>query len=325
MKHSNSLHPSYIGIQTLLTIHNLGYQGRFQRSAVADLGLPQTLFDSGVIEHDGLLNFLKSGILFSDRITTVSPTYAREIQTPALGFGLDNVLRSRADRLTGILNGADESWNPATDRDIAARFDRNNLTGKQACKRSLLTELGLPETLMSTPLVGVVSRLVEQKGFDLLMRVPHELAAEGLALAVLGSGEQRFEDFFRWFAAAYPNRIGVRLGYDSALARKITAGSDLFLMPSRYEPCGLNQMYAMRYGTLPVVHATGGLDDTVDPYTGFKFRDETPQVLLQALRRARATYGTPHWNVMVQAAMGRDFSWDAAASEYIRLYRSLAP
>jgi starch synthase len=177
--------------------------------------------------------------------------------------------------------------------------------------------------LISKPLVGIVSRLVEQKGFDLLMRIPHEFAAEAFGLAVLGSGEQRFEDFFRWFAAAYPKGVAVRIGYDSALARRITAGADLFLMPSRYEPCGLNQMYAMRYGTLPIVHATGGLEDTVDSDTGFKFAAFTSQALLDALRTAGATYGSPHWNQMIQAAMQRDFSWDAAASRYVRVYSSL--
>ena len=317
------LHPAYAGIKTVLTIHNLGYQGSFPRPALADLGLSASLFDSGVIQQSGSVNLLKGGIILSDAVTTVSCSYAKEIQTSVLGFGLDPVLRSRPVGVLGILNGADSSWNPAIDPHIAQQFDRNNLSGKQACKRGLLTEAGLPETLSGKPLAGIVSRLVDQKGFDLLMQIPHEFAAEDLALVALGSGEQRFEDFFRWFAAAYPNRVAVRIGYDAPLARRIIAGSDLFLMPSRYEPCGLNQMYAMRYGTLPVVHATGGLDDTVDADTGFKFARNTAPELLDSLRSARRIYGTPRWSEMMDTAMQRDFSWTLAASKYIRLYRAV--
>lgn len=304
------LHPAYAGIKTVLTIHNLGYQGRLPPDALDDWGLSQSA------------SFLEAGIVSSDTVTTVSPTYAREIQTPALGFGLDAVLRSKPDGVMGILNGADDSWNPASDPHITQHFDRHDLSGKQLCKRALLAEANLPETLFSKPLVGVVSRLVEQKGFELLMRIPREFAAEDLSLIALGSGDQRFEDFFRWFAAAYPKRVAVRIAYDGDLARRIIAGSDLFLMPSRYEPCGLNQMYAMRYGTLPVVHATGGLEDTVDADTGFKFGKDDPQALLDSLRTARRTYGTPRWSEMMETAMQRDFSWAGAASQYIRLYRA---
>ncbi len=317
-------HPAYVGIKSVFTIHNLGYQGLFLPAALADLGLPIRLFRPEFLEHWSNLNLLKGGLIFSDMLTTVSPRYAREIQTPAFGFGLDALLRTRSNALVGILNGADYSaWDPASDPHIPEHFDRQHLSGKKACKRALLHEGGLTDDRLERPLIGIVSRFARQKGFDLLMQIPHELAAEDVSLVVLGSGEQQIETFFRQFASAYPDRIGVKIGYDDALAHRIEAGSDIFLMPSRYEPCGLNQIYSMRYGTLPVVRATGGLDDTVDRDTGFKFEGDTPQELLASIRMAVRVYGTPRWGEMIDAAMQRNFSWEAAAAEYIRLYRTL--
>jgi starch synthase len=317
-------HPAYLGIKTVFTIHNLGYQGLFPSAALADLGLPMRLFRPDGIEFYGQISFLKAGLLFSDILTTVSPRYAQEIQTPAFGFGLDGLLRSRSDALVGIMNGADYSaWDPATDPNIPQNFDRVHPAGKRECKRVLLAEAGFREDRLDRPLIGIVSRFVGQKGFDLLTQIPHQLAAEDISLIALGSGEKRFEDFFQWFASAYPDRVAVQIGYDDGLAHRIEAGSDMFLMPSRYEPCGLNQIYSMRYGTLPVVRATGGLDDSVDADTGFKFVGDNPQELLDCIRAALQVYGTPRWTEMMDTAMQRDFSWKVAAAEYGRLYRRL--
>jgi starch synthase len=319
-------HPAYLGIKTVFTIHNLGYQGLFPPTALADLGLPNRLFRPDALEFFGQINFLKGGLVFSDFLTTVSPRYAQEIQTPAFGFGLDGLLRARSNALIGILNGADySSWDPATDPNIPKNFDRVHPKGKQECKRALLAEVGLADDRVASPVIGIVSRFAAQKGFDLLMQIPDQLAAEDISLVVLGSGQKRYEDFFSWFASAYPDRVALTIGYDDGLAHRIEAGSDMFLMPSRYEPCGLNQIYSMRYGTLPVVRATGGLDDTVDADTGFKFQGDNPQELLDCIRRALQVYGTPRWTQMMDAAMQRDFSWNVAAREYIRLYRRLQP
>lgn len=319
-------HPAYLGIKTVFTIHNLGYQGLFPPSALADLGLPNRLFRPDGLELHGQISFLKGGLVFSDFITTVSPRYAQEIQTPAFGFGLDALLRARSNALIGILNGADySSWDPATDPNIPKNFDRVHPKGKRECKRALLAEIGLAKDRFDSPLIGIVSRFAAQKGFDLLMQIPDQLAAEEISLVVLGSGQKRFEDFFSWFASAYPDRVALTIGYDDGLAHRIEAGSDMFLMPSRYEPCGLNQIYSMRYGTLPVVRATGGLDDTVDADTGFKFQGDNPQELLDSIRRALQVYGTPRWTQMMDTAMQREFSWNVAAREYIGLYRRLEP
>ncbi len=319
-------HPAYLGIKTVFTIHNLGYQGLFPQIALTDLGLPNRLFRPDGLEFYGQISFLKAGLLFSDILTTVSPRYAKEIQTPAFGFGLDGLLRSRSDALGGILNGADySSWDPATDPNIPATFDRVHPAGKRECKRALLAEAGLGEDRLDTPLIGIVSRFAAQKGFDLLMQIPDQLAAENVSLIALGSGEKRFEDFFQWFGSSYSDRVAVQIGYDDGLAHRIEAGSDMFLMPSRYEPCGLNQMYSMHYGTLPIVRATGGLDDTVDADTGFKFVGDNPQELLDCIRAALQVYGTPRWTEMMDTAMQRDFSWKVSAAEYSRLYRRLRP
>jgi starch synthase len=320
LRHVYNCHPAYIGIKTVFTIHNLGYQGIFPAAALKDLRLPKT----DLLEFWGRVNLMKGAIHTSDLVTTVSPRYAEEIQTPAFGFGLDADLRARSEAIYGIVNGADyETWDPATDEHLPACFDRQHPGGKRECKRALLKELGLPPEREARPVIGIVSRFVPQKGLDLLTKIPHELVAENVSLVALGSGEQMLEDFFHWFAAAYPAKVAVKIGYDDGLAHRILAGSDMLLMPSRYEPCGLNQIYAMRYGTLPVVHATGGLADTVDEGTGFKCQHDDAYALLECIRGAVRRYGSSQWTDMMDAAMQRDFSWHKPAAQYTTLYRGL--
>lgn len=317
--------PTFIAARTVLTIHNLGYQGIYPYSVLPEIGLNEASAAAAGMDFHGRINLLKGGIYSADAITTVSPTYAREIQTPELGFGLDGLLRERSTVLTGILNGVDYGeWNPETDPYIAARYSAEDLAGKLACKRDLLREFGLPEAI-EKPLIGMVSRLDSQKGFDLLQQAAPALLAENCLLVVLGTGNSRYEQFLHELASAYPKQVGVRIGYDERLAHKVEAGADIFLMPSRYEPCGLNQIYSLRYGTIPVVRATGGLEDTVDETTGFKFRPYTAEAMLEALRAALRTFGDPsRWRTMMVAAMKKDFSWRAPAAAYAALYQKLA-
>ncbi|HWR51940.1 MAG TPA: glycogen synthase GlgA [Bryobacteraceae bacterium] len=321
-----ALDPSFIGPKTVFTIHNLGYKGLFPRTALAEVGLDDALFSPGLLEFDGQISYLKAGLVYSDALTTVSRAYAREIQTPELGFGLESTLQQRADVLWGIQNGVDYSeWDPSVDTHIAARYTPEDLSGKRACKADLLGALGMEENL-ERPLIGIVSRLAGQKGFDLIEEAGDALMAEDVALAVLGSGDPRYENLFRDLAERYPGRVGLYVGYNNELAHKIEAGADLFLMPSEYEPSGLNQIYSLRYGTVPVVRATGGLDDTVEAgVTGFKFREYTGAALLSAMRTALAAYGDrKRWNAIVQEGMRRDYSWARSAREYEELYRGLA-
>jgi starch synthase len=317
--------PTFFGVQLLLTIHNLGYQGHFPRQALTEAGLGADLFRPGIMEFYGGVNLLKGGIVFADAINTVSKGYAREIQTPEYGFGLDGLLRSRSDVLSGIINGVDYTeWNPEHDPFIAAHFSSRQFAGKQACKRDLLEALGLPLDNMTRPLIGIVSRFAGQKGFDLIESAAGELMKENLCLAVLGTGEQRYEELFRSLAVAFPDRVGVRIEYNEVLAHKIEAGADMFLMPSRYEPCGLNQIYSLRYGTVPIVRATGGLDDTIKKGTGFKFQEYAGFALLEAVRAALAVFGDPDvWKQMMRNGMAQDYSWDASAVEYSALYERL--
>jgi starch synthase len=313
-----------MGVKTIITIHNLGYQGNFPAAAIDDLGLSPALFHPNGLEFWGELSFLKAGIVWSDAITTVSPTYAREIQTLEYGHGLDGVLRERAAKITGILNGVDYGeWSPDTDPHLRHRYSAQDLSGKRLAKRALLEEVGLPLN-ETRPLIGIVSRFAGQKGFDLLEEIAPELATMNFAMAVLGSGEAPIEEMFRTMAESYPEKFAVQVGYDEGLAHRIEAGADMFLMPSRYEPCGLSQMYSLRYGTVPIVRATGGLEDTVDELTGFKFTEYTPEALLEAMREALAAWSDrPGWLERMRRGMAKDFSWDAAAVQYQRLYRSL--
>jgi starch synthase len=323
------LDPRLSAAATIYTVHNLAYQGVFPAWAFPFTGLPLVLFQPAGMEFFGYINFMKAGLLCADYLTTVSPTYAEEICTPDFGSGLDGVLRTRRRALVGILNGADyEVWNPQTDPSLAAHYSAADLSGKAACKTALLRAFGLPAD-PATPLIGMISRLVEQKGIDLLAAALERLLALNLRLVVLGSGEARYEELLTTMARTYPQQIGVRLGFDDALAHQIEAGSDCFLMPSRYEPCGLNQIYSMRYGTIPIVRATGGLRDTVLPFdpatgqgTGCVFQEANGDALLTAVRAALAVFANRGaWHRLMQNAMVQDFSWARSAARYLDFYR----
>lgn len=321
--------PVVRSLPVVLTIHNLGYQGTFPPAALQRIGLPESLFTMNFLEFYGKLNFLKGGLVFADYLTTVSRRYAKEIQTPEYGCGLEGVIRNRADRLVGILNGVDYSvWSPESDTFIAQKYSAQNLEGKKACKKNLLESFHLPAENLNRPLIGIVSRFADQKGFDLISQIAGELMKEDLAVVALGTGQPEHEQLFRELAEKYPTRVGVKVGFDNALAHKIEAGSDMFLMPSRYEPCGLNQIYSLRYGTVPVVRATGGLDDTVQNFdmrtkqgTGFKFERYKGAALLECIRAALKTYRDPKaWQVVQTNGMAKDFSWKASAAAYVTLY-----
>jgi starch synthase len=317
--------PVFLGVKVLLTLHNLGYQGLFPASALGQMGLDSSVFHFNGLEFFGKVNVLKGGIVYSDALSTVSKAYAREIQTPEYGLGMDGLLASRSAVLTGILNGADYShWNPETDRHIAANYSSRQLAGKRVCKRELVAEFGLPPEALDRPLVGMVSRLASQKGFDLIEEAAAKLAEENLSLVALGTGDAHYEELLADMARACPSKFAVKVAYDEALAHRIEAGADIFLMPSRYEPCGLSQIYSLRYGTVPVVRATGGLDDTIDGTTGFKFQEYSAEAMLAALRAALKMHGDPdRWKSMMLGGMARDYSWAASAGEYSALYSRL--
>jgi starch synthase len=316
-------------LPVVFTIHNMGYHGQFGRDALVRADIPTGLFHPGGVEFFGNVNLLKGGLIFSDYLTTVSRKYAKEIQTPEFGYGLDGVVRNRADRLVGILNGVDyTAWNPEKDKLIAARYSAKDLTGKQACKQVLLQTFALPHEDLGRPVIGIVSRFADQKGFDLIAERAHELMQEEMTFVVLGTGDRKYEDLFRSLAAAYPGRVGVKIAYDEGIAHQIEAGADIFLMPSRYEPCGLNQIYSLKYGTVPVVRATGGLDDTIEPFdlehgtgTGFKFEPYTGAALVQCVRRALQHYTDERiWKRIQLNGMAKDFSWKGSAAEYAKVY-----
>ena len=316
--------PTFFGVRTVFTIHNLGFQGVFGKSAMADTALDASLFRPEGLEFFGDISYLKSGVALADALTTVSPTYAREIQTPALGFGMDDTVRGRSAVLTGILNGADYSeWDPAADSLLEARYSPDDLEGKRASKERLIAELGLPSEAVGRPLMGIVSRLTSVK-VDLVTQAGGAILADGASLVVLGSGEPGYEDAFRMLAAEFPGRVGARIGFDNGLAHRIMAGADIFLMPSEYEPCGLTQMYALKYGTVPVVRATGGLDDTIDVETGFKFSEYSAGALVTAVREALAAFGDASaWRAVMLRGMAKDFSWSASAARYSSLFGRL--
>lgn len=323
--------PAVRSLPIVFTIHNLGYQGLFPYANLPEIGLPDTLFTMDRLEYYGKVNFLKGGLIFSDYLTTVSRRYAKEIQTPEYGCGLEGVIRDRADRLVGILNGVDYSiWSPEADTFIAQNYSAHNLDGKKACKKSLLEAFHLPADNIERPLIGIISRFADQKGFDLIAEIGADLAKENLALVALGTGQPEYEKLFKELAEKYPARIGVKIGYDNALAHRIEAGSDMFLMPSRYEPCGLNQIYSLRYGTVPIVRATGGLDDTIQNFeaktqqgTGFKFEEYSPTALLGSIRAALKAYREPKtWRMIMFNGMAKDFSWKASAAAYVTVYEA---
>jgi starch synthase len=321
---------------SVFTIHNLAYQGAFAPEWLAPLDLGPDMMSTDALEFWGQISFLKGGINFADCVTTVSPTYAKEIQTKEYGAGLEGVLAARASELFGVLNGIDtDRWDPSRDPFLPEPYDEKSLEKKDAAKRELIEVLG-PRTSLEAlrrPLVGIVSRLVDQKGFDLLAGMADRLPDSGMSFAVLGTGDERYQALWRGLAAKYPDRFAVKIGFDEPLSHLIEGAADVFLMPSRFEPCGLNQMYSMRYGTVPVVRATGGLEDTVTDYnertgtgTGFKFGPCTPAALDEALERARAAFGNPRiWKTLQLAGMRQDFSWDRSAREYVKIYeRALA-
>ena len=322
---------AYFGkTSVVFTIHNLGYQGLFPPGVLAEISLDWSLFNIQGLEYYGNVNFLKGGVIFSDFVTTVSRKYAEEIQTPEFGCGLEGVLKSRSDRLQGILNGVDyEAWSPETDKLIPANYSSKDLQGKQVCKKGLLERMGAQNPRLDLPVIGIVSRFATQKGFDLIAGVAEELAAMDLYVVALGTGEPQYEVLFRTFASNYPERFLVKVAYDNTLAHQIEAGADMFLMPSRYEPCGLNQIYSMKYGTVPVVRATGGLDDTVEAFdgkagTGFKFVEYSPEALLATIREAVEAYRQPkQWRLLMQNCMGKDFSWASSAKRYIKIFQGL--
>jgi starch synthase len=311
--------------KSLLTIHNLNYQGMFRANTLGDTGLGDApnLFHQDQL-RSGVINFLLHGIMYADGISTVSPTYAREIQRPELGAGLDAFLRARSERVVGILNGVDyDEWSPDRDQLIPVRYDANDLAGKAKNKAALLAKMGLPET--PAPVIGIVSRLAGQKGFALLPEImPGLLQRHGFQLVVLGSGERRFEELFGGLASAFPRQVGFHRGFSNELAHLIEAGSDMFLMPSRYEPCGLNQMYSLRYGTVPIVHATGGLADTVKANTGFSFDRFDAGAVARSIEAALAAYRDDRaWRRLVLAGMAQNFSWDVQGKLYEELYSRL--
>jgi starch synthase len=313
-----------------MTIHNIAFQGNFDRDWLAPLNLPQSCFDMHGVEFHGYLSFLKAGLHYADRIVTVSPTYASEIQTTEMGYGMQGLLAVRNVDVSGILNGIDESeWNPATDPHLTARYDSSDLTPKAEGKRALQKRLGL-EIVDNAPLLGVVSRLTYQKGLDMLLECLPKLLDGGAQLVVLGSGEVDLERRYQQLAMRYPGRVSVTVRFDEPLSHQVMAGADIFLMPSRFEPCGLNQMYGMHYGTPPVVRRTGGLADSVTDSsmpdgTGFVFDEPTPAALYRAITAAIDSYrGNKTFRSIQLNGMRRDVGWSSSAQRYIDLYRTLS-
>ena len=327
--------PFYHGIKTVLTIHNMKFQGRYDINSVMDItGLPANIFNSDELESYGVANYLKGGVVYADKITTVSPTYAENIQTPLAGEGLDGLMRKRAKDLVGILNGLDyEEVNPLTNPDIEWPYKNSKAAdAKKINKRKLQEICGLPQT-DGVFMIGMISRMTDQKGFDLVTTVMEEmLSTMDVQFVLLGSGDSRYENSFRYFQDKYPTKVNAYIGYHDARASQIYAGCDAFLMPSQFEPCGLSQMIAMRYGALPIVRETGGLKDTVEPYnmyegtgTGFSFKDYNAFDMLHVIRLAADVYykKPASWNSMVKRAMDKDFSWKVSAGKYEELYDSL--
>ncbi len=318
-------------ISTLLTVHNLAYQGVFPADQFEIMGVPQSLFTPSGLEFWGKINLLKGGLIFADVLNTVSETYAKEIQTEEFGSGLDGVLRNRREDVFGILNGVDyRTWDPSTDRLIPANYTGEDLSGKRICKEHLQREYGL-DVDPDVPLIGMVTRLVNQKGLDLLAKVIVDVFGLGAQFVLLGTGEEAYQRLFEGIARHYPQQAGITLGFDNALAHRIEAGADLYLMPSRYEPSGLNQLYSLRYGTVPIVRRTGGLADSIIDLTpetlecgsanGFVFHEYVPAALFATIRHALAAFrDNKVWRLLQLVGMRADFSWAASAAKYLRLY-----
>ena len=321
--------PVFRGVPSVFTIHNMGYQGLFPPDTLPLLMLSWDLFTIDKMEFYGKVNFLKGALTFADFVTTVSKKYSQEIQTAEYGFGLEGVLRGRSSTVTGILNGVDyDQWSPEKDKFVKAKYSPDDLSGKAACKADLLAEFGCTGANPDLPVIGIVSRFAAQKGFDLISQIADRLAREELIIVALGAGDKEYEDLFRRLNKQFPQKIAVKVAYDNAIAHKIEAGADMFLMPSRYEPCGLNQIYSLKFGTVPVVRATGGLDDTIEPWdartgkgTGFKFSEYSGEALLSTIHQALAAFkDRAGWQKLMRNGMAKDFSWNNSAREYVRVY-----
>ncbi len=318
---------------TVFTIHNIGYQGLFNMDKLQVAGLDWSLFRINGLEFYGRINLLKGGIIFSDIVTTVSPTYSREIQTREFGYGLEGVLQERSKDLYGIINGVDyDEWNPSTDVHISVKYGIKSIGRKRGCKRDLQKNCGLP--LADHPVIGIVSRLDDQKGFDILAEIMDELMHLDIQMVILGTGKKKYHDIFNKFKKNYPDKLSVNLSFDNTLAHKIEAGSDLFLIPSKYEPCGLSQLYSFKYGTVPVAHKTGGLADTITDFvpsavsdnkaTGFLFSHYSSDDLLKAVLLSLYVYeDKKKWKRLITAGMESDYSWRQPAGEYIRIYEKV--
>ena len=321
--------PAFRDVGCTFTIHNIGYQGLFPSEILPLLMLPWDLFTMSKMEFFGQVNFLKGALVYSDFITTVSRKYSQEIQTSEYGFGLEGVLRARAATVTGILNGVDYAeWSAETDKFTVAKYSPDDLSGKAKCKQDLLAAFGVAGANPKAPVIGIVSRFAAQKGFDLITQIADRLAREEMIIVALGTGDKEYEELFLRLNRQFPQKIAVKVAYNNEVAHKIEAGADMFLMPSRYEPCGLNQIYSLKYGTVPIVRATGGLDDTIEPWdprsgegTGFKFTDYTGEALLLTIKQAlQAFRDQTSWQVLMRNGMAKDFSWNASAKEYVRVY-----
>ena len=322
--------PFFKNIKTVFTIHNLAYQGTFPAAAFGKTGLPEAEFGKDGVEFYGKLNFMKAGLVYSDVITTVSEKYAEEIcSTEEFGCGLEGVLQKRKSHLHGIINGIDYNiWNPETDELIVKRYDMRTLEGKQDNKKELLAKFGLAYKV-NVPLVGIISRLVDQKGLDLIKEIADDFMKLDVQFVMLAAGEKRYQDYFESLHKKYAAKMGLFIGYNDELAHLIEAGCDMYLMPSRYEPCGLNQLYSLKYGTVPIVRATGGLDDTIHDVesgngNGFKFKKYDSKELFKTIQRALKMYhDTAAWKKIMKNGMQQDFSWESSAKKYTNLYRNL--
>lgn len=333
IKDADLLQDYYKQSGTLFTIHNLGYQGMFSKEEFPALGLAKSIFSINGIEYYGKINLLKGGIVFSDILNTVSPAYSREIQTIENGYGLDGVLKERKDDIYGILNGVDyNEWTPSKDPHLVTNYSVKTISRKKTCKKDLQKHCGLPQEEL--PVLGMVSRLDVQKGFDILLSIMDELMQLDIQMIILGAGNPKYEERLQEYAAKYPSKLAVNLLFDITLAHKIEAGADLFLIPSKYEPCGLNQLYSFKYGTVPVAHKTGGLADTITDYlpsnivaercTGFLFNHYSGEDFLKAVLLAITVYNNKtQWKGIVSAGMNSDFSWKRSAGEYVKLYEKV--